>query len=262
MTAALPAVCPGCKALLRVPADCLGRPVRCSRCGLVLRLRPPAPPAVPPPLPPTHLSPQRQRGEQHKPAAPAPGHKPAAPAPGRRRIPALALGACRDAASWWKGPALGLCILVLAAGTTAAGWSRLRPVLFDAAPAAAAEEAAPRRARPLTPAKHTSAGRRAPAVRLGPPTFARDIVPLVERYCIRCHRGPKGKGGVVLDRDRSDDTVRKNRALWERVADNLRSGDMPPPGARRPGAAELDRSGRVISEKKDLPYQPFRVYPR
>src|SRR5689334_22250838 len=38
----------------------------------------------------------------------------------------------------------------------------------------------------------------------------------------------------------ADDVARKPQ-VWEKVADNLRSGDMPPPTRRQPTADELDR---------------------
>src|SRR5262245_53446668 len=74
-----------------------------------------------------------------------------------------------------------------------------------------------------------------------PPVDARDVAPLVEKYCLRCHSGAKPKGGVALDRDKDDAAVLKNRAVWEKVGDNLRSGDMPPAGAKKPTAAEMER---------------------
>ena len=72
-----------------------------------------------------------------------------------------------------------------------------------------------------------------------PPRFERDIAPLIDRYCLRCHGADKPKGGVDLSRHRDDATIRKHLALWERVGENLRSGDMPPAGARKPTAAEM-----------------------
>ena len=42
----------------------------------------------------------------------------------------------------------------------------------------------------------------------------------------------------------------------------LPNGHTLVPGNAYTTLAELDRSGRVISEKKDLPFRPFRVYPR
>ncbi len=51
MAQVVQATCPGCKAVLRVPAKYATRPVRCKGCGMVLQLRKPdAPPPTPPAL--------------------------------------------------------------------------------------------------------------------------------------------------------------------------------------------------------------------
>jgi hypothetical protein len=96
------------------------------------------------------------------------------------------------------------------------------------------------------------------------PTFARDAAPLVEKYCLRCHGGPRPKGGIALGRDKDDAAVLRNRATWEKAADNLRSGDMPPPGAKRPSTAELETFNRWLDAvvfKSDCsgPVDPGRV---
>jgi hypothetical protein len=78
------------------------------------------------------------------------------------------------------------------------------------------------------------------ADRASPPSYARDVAPLINRYCVRCHGPTKAKGKVRLDRDRDDAAVRKSLPLWEKVGDNLRSGDMPPAGAKKPTATEMD----------------------
>ncbi|HEY7154030.1 MAG TPA: c-type cytochrome, partial [Gemmataceae bacterium] len=72
------------------------------------------------------------------------------------------------------------------------------------------------------------------------PTFAKDVAPLVNRYCGKCHGEKKPKGGVALTPFRDDASVLKKRSVWEQVADNLRSGDMPPPGKPQPSDAELE----------------------
>ena len=75
---------------------------------------------------------------------------------------------------------------------------------------------------------------------------------LVQRYCLSCHSERLGTGGLVLeglDAGRPGD----HPEVWERVAEKLRAGSMPPPGRPRPdvetyhavaGAleAELDRA--------------------
>jgi hypothetical protein len=145
-------------------------------------------------------------------------------------------------AAWLPAIVVGLVSMFLAGGATAAGWSMLRP----SRPAAVSEE---------TPAVPIAAapGRKAPAA---PPkdkagealVYERDIQPLVKQYCLRCHSSDKAKGGVKLDRDKDEAAVLKNLGLWEKVGDNLRSGEMPPAGSKKPGAAEMDRLNRWLDD--------------
>ncbi len=56
---------------------------------------------------------------------------------------------------------------------------------------------------------------------------------LLDQYCVGCHSGGRPAGALALD---SADLARvgdKSR-VWERVARQLRSGTMPPPGSPRP----------------------------
>jgi mono/diheme cytochrome c family protein len=71
--------------------------------------------------------------------------------------------------------------------------------------------------------------------------FVKDVAPLVNRYCGKCHGATKPKGGLALTAFSDDASVLKKRAVWESVADKLRSGGMPPPGKPRPNADELDK---------------------
>jgi cytochrome c553 len=103
-----------------------------------------------------------------------------------------------------------------------------------------------------------------PAEPANKPTFTRDVAPLVAKYCARCHGAVKPKGGIALVKDADDVAVLKNRALWEKVADNLRSGDMPPEGAKRPTAAEMEVWSRwidvlALSSNCTGPKDPGRV---
>ncbi|MFO0881760.1 MAG: DUF1592 domain-containing protein [Gemmataceae bacterium] len=77
-----------------------------------------------------------------------------------------------------------------------------------------------------------------------PPSYARDIAPLIEKYCLKCHSAPKPKGGLALDREKSDADVLKKRTAWEKAGDNLRSGDMPPSGSKKPTVEEMELLNR------------------
>ena len=72
-------------------------------------------------------------------------------------------------------------------------------------------------------------------------SYAKDLAPLVGKYCSGCHSGPRPKGNLALDGFKDEAAVLKNLPVWEKVAESLRSGDMPPPGKPRPTLEELDR---------------------
>jgi hypothetical protein len=71
-----------------------------------------------------------------------------------------------------------------------------------------------------------------------PPDFVRDVAPVLTKYCLGCHSGANPRGGAALDALRGTNDANERR-LWQRVAVNLHSGDMPPPGKPRPTPAEL-----------------------
>jgi hypothetical protein len=73
------------------------------------------------------------------------------------------------------------------------------------------------------------------------PSYEKDILPLIKKHCTSCHGGEKPKGGLGLDRFKTAADVEKDLKLWEKVADNLRSGDMPPPTRRQPTTEERDK---------------------
>jgi mono/diheme cytochrome c family protein len=72
------------------------------------------------------------------------------------------------------------------------------------------------------------------------PSFTKDVAPFLAAHCTKCHGGAKPKGGLALDKFADEAAALKDRGVWERVADNLRSGDMPPPARKRPAEKELD----------------------
>jgi hypothetical protein len=71
------------------------------------------------------------------------------------------------------------------------------------------------------------------------PLFARDVVPIVTKYCVACHNRAKGRGGIALDGFHDDASAGADRLLWDKVDDQLRLESMPPPGRPRPTEEEL-----------------------
>src|SRR5262245_42195735 len=89
-----------------------------------------------------------------------------------------------------------------------------------------------------TPGRQTPKGSSAKTAR---PTFAADVAPLLAKYCMACHGGKRPKGDLSLAQFQTDADALKDPKVWERVAQNLRSGDMPPSGRPKPTAGEADR---------------------
>jgi mono/diheme cytochrome c family protein len=71
--------------------------------------------------------------------------------------------------------------------------------------------------------------------------YREKIAPLLAKYCFECHSGKKPKGGLALDARKDDPGIDKDRAVWEKVVENLKSGEMPPREKAQPTPAEVDR---------------------
>ena len=63
---------------------------------------------------------------------------------------------------------------------------------------------------------------------------------LLDKYCLHCHDSISAQGGIVLDVFRDGTPDPRQRSLLLRVADNLRTENMPPEGEPRPNAEELE----------------------
>ncbi|MFM1918649.1 MAG: hypothetical protein RLZZ303_283 [Candidatus Hydrogenedentota bacterium] len=64
--------------------------------------------------------------------------------------------------------------------------------------------------------------------------FEETIRPLVQKYCVECHRDEKLKGDLNLARFESMPQVVEALAVWQRSAKRIESGEMPPGNAPKP----------------------------
>jgi hypothetical protein len=64
-----------------------------------------------------------------------------------------------------------------------------------------------------------------------PPADSRTVL---NTYCVGCHNARLRTGGLALD-EIDPERVAGSPDVWEKVARKLRTREMPPPGARRPG---------------------------
>jgi hypothetical protein len=80
------------------------------------------------------------------------------------------------------------------------------------------------------------------------PTYEGDVVPLLDRYCTRCHGGKRPKAGLALDHLKTQADAIKHSEVWTKVVQNLRDGTMPPEGRRRPTPAEVQVVDRWVEK--------------
>ncbi len=85
------------------------------------------------------------------------------------------------------------------------------------------------------------AGPASPAQDESAPDFVKDVRPLLETYCFKCHSGAKPKGDLVLSAFGDEAAVFAKRKAWEEAVRRLRDGEMPPEDRPQPKPAEKER---------------------
>jgi len=78
---------------------------------------------------------------------------------------------------------------------------------------------------------------------------------LLNQYCITCHNQRLKTGGLMLDA-MDLEHVGKDAAAWEKVVRKVRTGMMPPSGARRPERALLDAFASDLEGRLDRAAAP------
>ena len=76
--------------------------------------------------------------------------------------------------------------------------------------------------------------------------FEAATLPVVKRYCLECHSSEEQEGDLDLERFTGLDQVRNAPRVWQRVAEMLDNGEMPPKEARQLGEAERARLRRWV----------------
>lgn len=69
----------------------------------------------------------------------------------------------------------------------------------------------------------------------------KELQPLLETYCLKCHNADKAKAGVKLDHFKGLDTVSHDPKTWETVLAQLRDRTMPPENKPQPTADEREK---------------------
>jgi len=71
--------------------------------------------------------------------------------------------------------------------------------------------------------------------------YSKDIQPLLENYCLKCHGPEKPKGGVNLSTFTNVATIHAEPRTWQTVLTQLRERNMPPQNKPQPKTEERTR---------------------
>ncbi|HLV81486.1 MAG TPA: DUF1592 domain-containing protein, partial [Chthonomonadaceae bacterium] len=74
-----------------------------------------------------------------------------------------------------------------------------------------------------------------------PATYATQIRPVLQQFCMGCHGGPTPSGGLDLTTFRDLNSVQRDPTTWRMVLARLSQKSMPPKGMPRPTEAQYTR---------------------
>lgn len=72
-------------------------------------------------------------------------------------------------------------------------------------------------------------------------TLEKDVMPLIKEHCLSCHSGDNPRAGLSLSGYKTTASIQKASAIWEKVAQNVASGHMPPPNFPAPTKDQRQR---------------------
>ncbi|HUY33387.1 MAG TPA: DUF1592 domain-containing protein [Pirellulales bacterium] len=70
--------------------------------------------------------------------------------------------------------------------------------------------------------------------------FNEQVKPFLAKFCINCHGGGQPKAELALDQYADFAAAANDRAVWDKVLENLRGETMPPADQPQPAAAQRD----------------------
>lgn len=100
----------------------------------------------------------------------------------------------------------------------------------------------------------------------GPGGFESQVQPFLTKNCLGCHNAKLQSGELNLAAYRNSSTL-KERDLWERVVQKIRTGEMPPKPLPRPKQQDVDGvvgwiEGEFARMDRETPADPGRVTAR
>ncbi|MBL8212505.1 MAG: DUF1592 domain-containing protein [Bryobacterales bacterium] len=93
------------------------------------------------------------------------------------------------------------------------------------------------------------------------------VAPFLRAQCQTCHSGAKPAGGLAIDTLLKDPNTLRKREHWERIAQRIAAGEMPPKGTPRPDPTQARTVTSWIESAYDAldrntPIDPGRVTAR
>ncbi|MDB6151948.1 MAG: Protein of unknown function (DUF1587)/Protein of unknown function (DUF1592)/Protein of unknown [Chthoniobacteraceae bacterium] len=74
----------------------------------------------------------------------------------------------------------------------------------------------------------------------GPVTLQEHIKPVLKEFCYDCHNAKKQKGDLNLEPVGDNPNLAENRVVWEKIAELIESGEMPPEKKPQPADEQRD----------------------
>lgn len=80
----------------------------------------------------------------------------------------------------------------------------------------------------------------------GPAGYEQGLFPFLQKYCVDCHGAGEHEGEFAFDKYRDLDALQRDRPVWTKVLQRLKSEAMPPADADQPPAEERARAVRWL----------------
>ncbi len=77
--------------------------------------------------------------------------------------------------------------------------------------------------------------------------FEGQVVPLIQKYCAECHGKDLAEAEIDFSQLLDLNSARKHIDVWQRAAEVVSTGQMPPKDARQPSDAEMDQLRKFLT---------------
>jgi hypothetical protein len=71
------------------------------------------------------------------------------------------------------------------------------------------------------------------------PTYVKDVQPIMQKLCFRCHTGPNGADNIDLAKIKTNADAKKHLAVLKKGFKEMKELKMPPKGNPQPTPAQM-----------------------